>query len=60
MYKKKSNYNNHKELVELRRGNRFDSPLRALSSAGSPLLVDKLHTPDSEEKKIKGDQNPKS
>ena len=59
--KKKSNYNNHKELAKLRRGNRFDSPLRALSSAGSPLLVNKLHTPDSEEKnQVKGDQNPKS
>ena len=59
---KKPNYNNHKELAKLRSGDRVDSPLRALSCAGSPPLVNKLHTPDSEEKKnqVKGDQNPKS
>ena len=50
---KKPYYNNHKELAKLRRGDRVDSPLRALSCAGSPLLVNKLHTPDSEEKKTK-------
>ena len=48
---KKPYYNNHKELAKLRRGDRVDSPLRALSCAGSPPLVNKLHTPDSEEKK---------
>ena len=48
---KKPYYNNHKELAKLRRGDRVDSPLRALSCAGSPPLVNKLHTPDSEGKK---------